>query len=287
MFNTSQVDSWYIETVLSLLRNGRIKPDRTGTGTFSLFGGSVRFDLAEGFPLLSLKKTNWKWAIQEMLWFLRGETNVATLGNPIWNEWATETGEVGPIYGAQWRAWTSGNNVHDQWKAAIELLKKDPFSRRIIVEGWNVDKLPDPTKSPQANVEEGRMTLAPCHKHFQFVVDPNLCGEPSTLNLHLYQRSGDLMLGVPFNITQYAFLLQATAEYLDLKPGILQVSYGDLHIYKNHLDDIGELFRRDIKNIGTVRLHLTGNKSPETMTVDDCRIEGYLPFDYIRFKVAV
>ena len=211
----------YLDLMRRILERGTPKADRTGTGTLSCFGEQLRFDLAQGFPLVTTKRVHLRSVICELLWFLRGDTNVRWLreqGVSIWDEWADEHGELGPVYGKQWRAWTAANGrTIDQISAAIELIRRDPDSRRIIVSAWNVADLP-------------QMRLMPCHALFQFYV------AAGKLSCQLYQRSADVFLGVPFNIASYALLTHMVAQQCDLQPGEFIWTGGDCHLYRNHLD---------------------------------------------------
>ena len=225
----------YLDLMKDVLENGTDKGDRTGVGTRSVFGRQMRFDLNEGFPLVTTKKVHLKSIIYELLWFLKGSTdnNWLTEKNvSIWNEWATETGDLGPIYGKQWRSWQGADGqVVDQISELIQQIKTKPNSRRLIVSAWNPTELPDESQSPQANAEQGKMALAPCHCLFQFYV---LDGK---LSCQLYQRSADLFLGVPFNIASYALLTHMIAQQCDLGVGEFVHTFGDCHLYQNHLTD--------------------------------------------------
>ena len=225
----------YLDLMKDVLENGTDKGDRTGVGTRSVFGRQMRFDLNEGFPLVTTKKVHLKSIIYELLWFLKGSTdnNWLTERNvSIWNEWATETGDLGPIYGKQWRSWQGADGqVVDQISELIQQIKTKPNSRRLIVSAWNPTELPDESQSPQANAEQGKMALAPCHCLFQFYV---LDGK---LSCQLYQRSADLFLGVPFNIASYALLTHMIAQQCDLGVGEFVHTFGDCHLYQNHLTD--------------------------------------------------
>src|SRR6476620_5002877 len=210
----------YLDLLRNILENGTPKSDRTGTGTRSIFGYQMRFDLAEGFPLVTTKKLHLKSILYELLWFLRGETNVAYLqenGVTIWDEWADEQGELGPVYGAQWRSWRAADGTIDQITNVIDQIRKNPDSRRLIVSAWNVGEL-------------DKMALPPCHAFFQFYV------ANGKLSCQLYQRSADYFLGVPFNIPSYALLLMSVAQATDLKPGEFVHTLGDAHLYLNHLE---------------------------------------------------
>ena len=225
---------------LALMRHvrdtGVKKEDRTGTGTLSVFGYQMRFNLQEGFPLVTTKKCHLKSIIHELLWFLKGETNIAYLkehGVSIWDEWATEEGELGPVYGHQWRSWDRGDGTSvDQIAEVVEQIKNNPDSRRLIVSGWNPAVLPDTNYSPKENAAMGKQALPPCHTLFQFYV---LDGK---LSCQLYQRSGDIFLGVPFNIASYALLTMMMAQVCDLEPGDFIHTLGDAHLYSNHLEQV-------------------------------------------------
>lgn len=225
----------YLELMKDVLENGTDKGDRTGVGTRSVFGRQMRFDLTQGFPLVTTKKVHLKSIIYELLWFLKGSTDnnwLSERGVSIWNEWATETGDLGPIYGKQWRSWQGADGqVVDQISELIAQIKAKPDSRRLIVSAWNPTELPDEGQSPQANAEQGKMALAPCHCLFQFYV---LNGK---LSCQLYQRSADLFLGVPFNIASYALLTHMIAQQCDLGVGEFVHTFGDCHLYQNHLTD--------------------------------------------------
>ena len=254
-----------------ILENGIKKHDRTGTGTISTFGYQMRFDLAEGFPLLTTKKVHLKSIIHELLWFLAGDTNVRYLqenGVRIWNEWAGPDGELGPIYGYQWRSWPDYNGGHiDQIARAVEQIRNNPDSRRIIVNAWNVGQLDE-------------MHLPPCHAFFQFNV------ADGRLSLQLYQRSADCFLGVPFNIASYALLTQMMAQVTGLQPGEFIHTLGDAHIYLNHLDQVHEQLTRDPRPLPRMIINpdvkdITGFKD------DDFRLEGYDPWPAIKASVSV
>ncbi len=224
----------YLDLLQRILDEGVDKSDRTGTGTRSIFGHQMRMDLSQGFPLLTTKKLHIKSILYELLWFLRGDTNIAYLkehGVSIWDKWATEDGELGPMYGKQWTAWQApdGRQIN-QIAQAIELIKRNPDSRRNLVTAWNPADLPDESISPQDNVRQGRMALAACHAFFQFYV------AEGKLSLQIYQRSADTFLGVPFNIASYAFLLHMAAQQTDLAVGELIWTGGDVHLYNNTLE---------------------------------------------------
>lgn len=261
----------YLDLLDRILREGTLKGDRTGTGTVSLFGHQMRFNLEEGFPLLTTKKLHFKSIVYELLWFLRGDTNVHYLqehGVRIWNEWADENGELGPVYGHQWRAWPDyAGGAIDQISNVVDQLRHNPDSRRMIVCAWNV-----------AEVE--RMALPPCHTLFQFYV------ADGRLSLQLYQRSADTFLGVPFNIASYALLLLMMAQVTGLKPGEFIHTTGDTHIYTNHLEQVKLQLTRTPRPLPRVWLN------PEVKSIfdfqyEDIRLEDYDPWPHIPGKVSV
>lgn len=224
----------YLHLLHKIIEEGHLKGDRTGMGTLSIFGHQMRFDLAQGFPLVTTKKLHLKSIIHELLWFLSGQTNINYLkenGVTIWDEWADTTGELGPIYGKQWRNWPVGNGDSiDQIQHIVKQINTTPNSRRIIVSAWNVADLPDETLTPQINVANGKMALAACHALFQFYVAHN------KLSCQLYQRSCDTFLGLPFNLASYALLTCMLAQQCELEPGDLVWTGGDVHLYLNHLE---------------------------------------------------
>ena len=253
------------------MEHGVDKEDRTGTGTRSVFGYQLRCNLADGFPLLTTKKVHLKSIIYELLWFLRGDTNVRWLqehGVRIWNEWADENGDLGPVYGSQWRAWPDGKGgTIDQIAQVIDQIKNSPDSRRIMVSAWNVAEVPT-------------MKLPPCHSLFQFYV------AQGKLSLQLYQRSADLFLGVPFNIASYALLLMMVAHVTGLEPGEFIHTFGDAHIYRNHFDQIREQLAREPRPLPRMVLN------PEVKSIDDYKyedftLEGYDPWPAIKGEVSV
>jgi thymidylate synthase len=252
--------------------NGVQKGDRTGTGTVSVFGYQMRFDLSQGFPLVTTKKCHLKSIIHELLWFLKGETNTGYLtenGVKIWNEWADEKGELGPVYGYQWRNWPTPDGRHiDQIKEVIQLLKDKPNSRRIIVSAWNAADLPDESVSPQDNVKQGRMALAPCHAFFQFYV------AEGKLSCQLYQRSADIFLGVPFNIASYALLTMMVAQVVGLEVGDFVHTLGDAHLYNNHLEQVEEQLSRTPYPLPTMKLN------PEITDIFDFTFDDFELLDY-------
>jgi thymidylate synthase len=234
----------YLDLLQSILDKGEVKEDRTGTGTRSFFGHQMRFNLNDGFPILTTKKIFFKGVVHELLWFLDGATNNTTLkdaGVHIWDEWETESGDLGPIYGHQWRAWPGSSNgvVIDQIEKIINQINNNPSSRRIIVSAWNVADLPDESISPQDNVKKQKMALAPCHALFQFFVSQG------KLSCQLYQRSCDTFLGLGFNIASYSLLTHMIAQQCDLKVGDFVWTGGDVHLYLNHLDQASEQLTRE------------------------------------------
>ena len=274
----------YLELLRHVRDHGTRKGDRTGTGTLSVFGHQLRFDLAEGFPLVTTKKLHLKSIIHELLWFIRGETNIAYLqthGVRIWNEWADESGSLGPVYGAQWRSWPAPDGrAIDQLAEVIEALRSRPDSRRHIVSAWNPADLPDETVSPAANAAAGRMALAPCHCLFQFYV------ADGRLSCQLYQRSADCFLGVPFNIASYALLTRMVAQVTGLAPGEFIHTFGDAHIYLNHLDQVDEQLARSPRP--RPRMHLNQERSRlEDFVFEDFELTGYDPHPPIRAPIAV
>ncbi len=276
----------YLELMRDVVENGVQRGDRTGTGTRSVFGRQLRFDLSEGFPLVTTKAVHLKSVIVELLWFLQGRTDVAWLqerGCKIWNEWATESGDLGPVYGKQWRSWAcpDGSTI-DQISQVIAQIKKNPYSRRLIVSAWNPADLPDESMSPQQNVEQGRMALAACHTLFQFYVSEG------KLSCQLYQRSADLFLGVPFNIASYALLTHMIAQQCDLGVGDFVHTFGDCHLYNNHITDdiVYEQLTREPKNLPT----LTIRRRPESIfgyELQDFEFEGYQPHPRIVAPISI
>ncbi len=261
----------YIDLLHHVMEHGVLKSDRTGTGTKSVFGYQMHFNMEDGFPLLTTKKLHLKSIIYELLWFINGDTNVKYLqehGVRIWNEWADENGDLGPIYGRQWRAWRDYNGgVIDQLKEAVETIKHNPDSRRIIVSAWNVADIPS-------------MKLPPCHAFFQFYV------ADGRLSLQLYQRSADIFLGVPFNIASYALLLLMMAQATDLKPGEFVHTLGDAHIYTNHFEQVREQLQRTPRPLPTMTLN-PDVKSLFDFNYEDFSLENYNPYPHIKATVAV
>ncbi len=261
----------YQDLLRHILATGREKGDRTGTGTISTFGYQMRFDLREGFPLLTTKKLHLKSIIYELLWFLRGDTNVHYLqehGVRIWNEWAREDGDLGPIYGYQWRSWPDYQGGHiDQIQQIIDQLRRDPDSRRMLVSAWNVAQL-------------DQMALAPCHCLMQFYV------AEGRLSLQLYQRSADVFLGVPFNIASYALLLMMIAQVTGLEVGDFVHTFGDVHIYRDHLEQVELQLERTPKTLPQMKLN-PQIRQLEDFTYEDFELIGYDPYPHIAAKVSV
>ncbi|MEW5567339.1 thymidylate synthase [Rossellomorea marisflavi] len=281
-------DKQYLDLIRHILANGVEKEDRTGTGTLSTFGYQMRFNLADGFPLLTTKKVHWPSVAHELLWFLSGSTNTQYLtdnGVRIWNEWADENGDLGPVYGAQWRRWREplkiGTRVPkitlnnkfgfylgiDQIKAVIEQIRENPDSRRHIVSAWNVGELDD-------------MALPPCHLLFQFYV------ANGKLSCQLYQRSGDVFLGIPFNIASYALLTHMIAHVTGLEVGEFIHTIGDAHIYSNHMDQVREQLTREPRQLPTLTI-TKGTTDIDELKYEDLRIDGYDPHPVIKGKVSV
>lgn len=261
----------YLDILDRILREGTQKGDRTGTGTISIFGTQSRYNLEDGFPLLTTKKLHLKSIIYELLWFLKGDTNVKYLqdnGVRIWNEWADENGELGPVYGHQWRSWPDYNGgVIDQISQVVDQLKHNPDSRRMIVSAWNV-------------AEVNEMALPPCHTIFQFYV------ADGRLSLQLYQRSADTFLGVPFNIASYALLLQMMAQVTGLKPGDFIHTTGDTHLYLNHLDQARLQLTRTPRLLPVMKIN-PDVKSIFDFQYEDFQLEGYDPYPHIKAEVSV
>lgn len=260
----------YQDLLKHILENGTEKTDRTGTGTISVFGYQMRFNLNEGFPLVTTKKIHLKSVIHELLWFIKGETNIQYLkdnGVKIWDEWANESGDLGPVYGKQWRSWDSKNGEIDQLKEVLKQLKNSPDSRRIIVSAWNVGELSE-------------MALMPCHAFFQFYVADN------KLSCQLYQRSADVFLGVPFNIASYALLTMMIAQECGLDLGDFVWTGGDTHIYSNHIEQVNLQLSRSPKALPIMKLN-PNIKSVFDFKYDDFTLENYDPYPLIKAPVAV
>jgi thymidylate synthase len=269
----------YLDLMRDVVDNGLIRGDRTGTGTRSVFGRQLRFDLNQGFPLVTTKTVHLKSIIVELLWFLQGRTDVTWLrerGCNIWNEWATEEGDLGPVYGKQWRSWACPDG------STIDQIKTKPNSRRLIVSAWNPADLPDESLSPQENVKQGRMALAACHTLFQFYV------AEGKLSCQLYQRSADLFLGVPFNIASYALLTHMIAQQCKLGVGDFVHTFGDCHLYNNHVTDdiVYEQLTREPRKLPTLRIR----RQPDSIfdyELEDFEFEGYQPHPRIVAPIAI
>ena len=261
----------YHDLMRHVLENGVKKEDRTGTGTISVFGYQMRYNLAEGFPLLTTKKLHTKSIIHELLWFLKGDTNIKYLkdnGVRIWDEWADENGNLGPVYGYQWRNWPTPDGKHiDQITQVIEMIKNNPDSRRLIVSAWNVADI-------------NNMKLPPCHAFFQFYV------ANGKLSCQLYQRSADIFLGVPFNIASYAVLMMMVAQVCDLQLGDFVHTLGDAHLYSNHIEQANLQLTRDFRPLPTMKIN-PDVKSIFDFTINDFTLENYDPHPHIKAEVAV
>ncbi len=271
----------YLDLLEHILSHGIEKTDRTGTGTKSLFGHQMRFDLSQGFPLVTTKKIHVKSVIHELLWFIKGDTNITYLqenGVRIWNEWADENGDLGPVYGHQWRNWN--NEGIDQIKEVIQSLKTNPDSRRMLVSAWNPSVMPNTAVSFAENVANNKAALPPCHAFFQFYVADR------KLSCQLYQRSADVFLGVPFNIASYALLTLMIAQICDLEPGEFIHSFGDVHIYTNHFEQVKEQLLREPKPLPKMILNPL-IKSLFDFKYEDFTLINYDPHPLIKGKVAI
>jgi thymidylate synthase len=271
----------YHDLVRHVLTHGAVKEDRTGTGTKSVFGHQMRFDLSEGFPMVTTKKLHLKSIIYELLWFLKGDTNIGYLqdnGVRIWNEWADEQGNLGPVYGHQWRNWNS--EEIDQIKEVIETLKNNPDSRRMLVSAWNPSVLPNTKISFAENVANGKGALPPCHAFFQFYV------ADGKLSCQLYQRSADIFLGVPFNIASYALLTLMMAQVCGYAPGDFVHTFGDAHIYSNHMEQLELQLSREPRHLP--KMHLNPEvKDLFEFKFEDFTLTDYDPHPHIKGAVAV
>ena len=274
----------YQDLLADVLSNGVEKGDRTGTGTISVFGRQFRHNLEDGFPLLTTKKLHFKSIINEMIWFLNGDTNTKWLkenGVKIWDEWATEDGDLGPVYGKQWTAWpTKDGKTINQIDYVVNTLKTNPNSRRILFHGWNVEYLPDESVSPQENARNGKMALPPCHLLYQFYVANN------KLSTHLYIRSSDLLLGNPYNLAGASFLTHMLAQQCDMGAGEIVVTMGDAHIYLNHIDQVKLQLTREPRPLPKLVL----KRKPASIydyKFEDFEIEGYDPHPHISAPVSI
>ena len=274
----------YHELLKDILENGVVKGDRTGTGTTSVFGRQLRHDLGKGFPLLTTKKLHFKSIANELIWFLSGNTNIRWLndhGVSIWNEWATEDGELGPVYGKQWTAWpTKDGGSINQIDYVVNTLRTNPNSRRILFHGWNPEYLPDESQSPRENARQGRMALPPCHLLYQFYV------ANGKLSAQLYIRSSDSFLGLPYNIASLALLTHMLAQQCDLVPHEIVVSIGDLHAYSNHMAQIQTQLAREVRALPQLLI----TRRPESIygyAFEDFEIVGYDPHPSIAAPIAV
>ena len=274
----------YHDLLQDILDHGVRKEDRTGTGTLSVFGRQFRHRLGDGFPLITTKKLHLKSIINELIWFLSGDTNIAWLqehGVSIWNEWATESGDLGPVYGKQWRAWpTADGGTINQIDYVLDCLRNRPDSRRILFHAWNVEYLPDEGESPQDNARAGRMALPPCHLLYQFYV------ANGQLSAQLYIRSSDSFLGLPFNMASLATLTLMLAQQTDLEPGEIVITTGDSHLYVNHLDQVREQLSREIRPLPELKL-LRRPPSIYGYAFEDFELHGYDPHPHIAAPVAV
>ena len=271
----------YLDLIEHVVKNGVEKSDRTGTGTKSVFGYQMRFDLSKGFPMVTTKKLHTKSIIYELLWFLNGDTNIDYLKNngvKIWDDWADENGDLGPVYGFQWRNWNNDNI--DQISELIETIKTNPDSRRMLISAWNPSVLPDTSKSFSENVRNGKAALPPCHAFFQFYVSNN------KLSCQLYQRSADIFLGVPFNIASYALLTHMIAHVCNLEVGDFVHTFGDAHIYNNHIDQINLQLSREPRKLPTLKIKRKV-ESIFDFKFEDFEIINYDPHPHIKGIVSV
>lgn len=277
------MDYQYLALLRDVKENGIFENDRTGVGTFSVFGRMYRHDLSLGFPVLTTKKLHLKSIIHELLWFLKGDTNIAYLKNngvSIWDEWATETGDLGPVYGAQWRMWEGkSGEIFDQVNAVISSIKRRPNSRRHIINAWNVALLPDEEISPEDNARNGKMALPPCHVMYQFYV------KKGKLSCMLTQRSGDLFLGIPFNAVSVSLLTHIIAQQCDLEVGEIIHSIGDLHLYGNHIEQAKLQLTREPRKLPSLKI-LRKPDSIDHYRFEDFEIVGYDPHPHIKASIA-
>lgn len=274
----------YLELLQDIMDSGTVKGDRTGTGVKSVFGRQIRHNLADGFPLLTTKKLHFKSIANELVWFLSGDTNTRWLnenGVKIWDEWATETGDLGPIYGNQWTAWpTKDGGAINQIDYVVNALKNNPNSRRILFHGWNVEYLPDESVSPQDNVRNGKMALPPCHLLYQFYV------ADGKLSAQLFLRSSDIFLGYAYNQSSLALLTHMLAQQCDLTPHEIIISFGDVHAYSNHFEQIKEQLSREPRKLPELKI-LRKPDSIYDYKFEDFEIVGYDPHPHIKAPVAI
>jgi thymidylate synthase len=274
----------YLELLQDIMDSGTVKGDRTGTGVKSVFGRQIRHNLADGFPLLTTKKLHFKSIANELIWFLSGDTNTRWLkenGVKIWDEWATETGDLGPIYGNQWTAWpTKDGGAINQIDYVVNALKNNPNSRRILFHGWNVEYLPDESVSPQDNVRNGKMALPPCHLLYQFYV------ADGKLSAQLFLRSSDIFLGYAYNQSSLALLTHMLAQQCDLTPHEIIISFGDVHAYSNHFEQIKEQLSREPRKLPELKI-LREPDSIYDYKFEDFEIVGYDPHPHIKAPVAI
>jgi thymidylate synthase len=274
----------YLDLLQDILDNGVARGDRTGTGTLSVFGRQYRHDLDDGFPLLTTKKLHLKSIINELIWFLSGDTNIGWLkenGVSIWDEWATETGELGPVYGRQWTAWpTADGGSINQIDYVVDCLRNNPESRRILFHAWNVEYLPDERIGPSDNARQGRMALPPCHLLYQFYV------AEGRLSAQLYIRSSDSFLGLPYNTASLAVLTMMLAQQTDLTPGEIVITLGDCHIYSNHMEQVRTQLAREPRPLPRLKI-LRRPPSIYDYRFEDFELEGYDPHPHIAAPVAV
>jgi thymidylate synthase len=271
----------YHDLIQHILDHGVQKGDRTGTGTKSVFGYQMRFDLAAGFPMITTKKIHLKSIIYELLWFLKGDTNINYLqenGVRIWNEWADKNGDLGPVYGHQWRNWN--DEEIDQIKELIHTLRNNPNSRRMLVSAWNPSVMPDTSLSFEENVKNNKAALPPCHAFFQFYV------ADGKLSCQLYQRSADVFLGVPFNIASYALFTLMVAQVCGFQPGEFIHTFGDAHIYNNHMEQVELQLSREYRDLPTMKLN-PDVKDIFDFNFEDFTLENYNPHPHIKGKVAI
>ena len=262
----------YIDLLKKILDNGTVGDDRTGTGTISIFSDTLKFNMEDGFPLVTTKYINYKAVLNELLWFISGSKNIFDLDSKIWDAWATDDGDIGPMYGYQW-------NKHNQLDNVIENIKSNPYSRRLIVSAWNVSYLPNEKLSPQDNVKKGKMSLAPCHKDFQFYV------RNGKLSLHWNQRSVDAFLGLPFNIASYATLLIMVSKLTGLKPHLLTFHGVDIHIYMNHMDQVRKQIEK--KTLPLSDLHVKDKKNIHKYKYEDFELINYEHHSKLPGKISV